>query len=403
MGLVLQIVVGVSVLGSFALAWLSFKSVRAYNLVLAVMVLIATIVFAVFAARTLRTHEAWRSLAKAQEAELATLEQKNRDLAEGVQEKNQPLVEGIRQLKLQLFRSSIDRGGVWYEIAPEKVNPDTGVAMVSIDAPEPHGLAEKMIVFAFDPKQYLGEFQVTKAAAKSKSVELTPMLPFNPEPLARLAASVKSGGPWTLYQMMPIDDASTFASLSDEERAKLLPKSALKEFANPDRPLRNYQMIFHFNAQQQMLTQDEISRVQDNIKQMKDAKEKIAEEIKYREGEKADLQFDLKNFQRELVAVKAYAVQLQQKFENVRSELRSVFTATRQEASELATLELRAAEAINRRTDGDQADALAIAGGAALSWAPPRFGRGPWPNFDRGDDTVPAEFSPPSDRSAGLR
>jgi septal ring factor EnvC (AmiA/AmiB activator) len=358
MGSILQIAVLLAVLAALVLAFLSHKTMRIYNIVLMVLVFFATLCYAYLAARTLKTHESWMTAAKAKEAELAALEKKNDELAQGVSDKTQPAVPGVRQLRLELHRIAIDRGGVWYEVAPEKIKADTGVVTVSIDAPEPHGLAEKMVVFVFDANQYLGEFQVAKAAAKSKSVDLAPNLPLDAADLKRLSTS---RAPWTMYQMMPLDDAKLIAKLSEDERQTLfrnVPKSQLSdlltEYADPNRPLRNYQLIFHHNNQQLSLLQDDIGQINENIARTKAASAKVEEEIAYLEGEKVALQSDLKNFQREQAAIGDYAAKLQQQLGTVRNQLRAVYASTKKSAEELTALQLQAAEEINRRTEASE-------------------------------------------------
>lgn len=364
MGAILQIVVLVAVLAGLVLAGLSYKTMRIYNIVLMVLVFFAAIAFTVLAARTLKLHETWMSQAKIKEAELAQLEKKNLELAEGSRQPGQPLVPGLRQLRLEVQRVALDRGGVWYDVVPEKIiDPDKGSVTVVIDAPEPHGLAEKMVVFVFDGDGYLGEFQVTKASAKSKSVDLAPNLPLDAADAKQLKGRK---GPWTLYQMMPLDDAKALAGLTADERQNLLRGAdkdklaeLVTEYGDPGRALRSYQAIFHHNNQLASLLQDDIQRIVDNTKTTQAAAAKLAAEIEYLQTEQENLQSDLKNFQREQAAIAAYAVKLQQRIDMVRNYLRAVYAATKQAAADLRTWQLNAAEQMNRRLDA-QASAAAV-------------------------------------------
>lgn len=366
MGTILQIVVGVAVLGGLVLAGLCHKTMRIYNIVLMVLVLFAALAFNVLAAKVLRTHEGWMKFAKEKEVELAQLEKKTKELAEGVREAGQPPVPGIRQLRLDIRRLALDRGGVWYDVMPTKMlKVETGAVAVAIDAPEPHGLAEKMIVFIFDANRYLGEFQVTKADAKTKAVELAPNLPLTPEAIKLEGAS---RGPWTLYQMMPVDNAAVLAALAPNEREELLRNvdrdklaALVEELGDPQRKLRNYQAIFHHNNQQMALLNDEIGRVTVNTNTTKAAASKLEDEVKVVETERAGLQADLKNFQREQAAIAAYAAKLQQRLELVRNHLHAVYAATRQTAADFRTWQLEAADEINRRLDAAQANAGPLA------------------------------------------
>ena len=368
MGSILQIAVLLAVLAAFVLAFLSFKTMRIYNIILMVLVFFATLCFTYMAARTLKTHESWMSIAKAKEVELATLEKKSEELAKGIVDKTQP-AQGVRQLKLELHRIAIDRGGVWYDVSTEKIKADTGAVTVSIDSPDPHGLVEKMVVFVFDANQYLGEFQVAKAAAKSKSVELAPNLPLNADDLKRLSTSRP---PWTLYQMMPSDDAKLMAKLDPNELQALFQNVAkerlpdiLKQFSDPDRPLRNYQVLFHHNNQQLSLLNDDIGQINENIARTKAATVKVESEIAYLDGEKTSLQSDLKNFQREQAVIADYATKLQTQLDAAKTQLRTVYFAAKKSAEELTALQLDAAEAINRRTDAQASASLPVPAAAA--------------------------------------
>lgn len=362
MGTILQIFVLVAVLGGIALAAMCYKTMRIYNIILMVLVLFAALAFNVLAAKVLKTHEGWMKLAKAKEDELAQLVKKNQELANGLRQPGQPVVPGIRQLRLEIRRIALDRGGVWYDVVPTKIlKAETGAVAVSIDAPEPHGLSEKMLVFIFDANRYLGEFQVTKADAKSKSVELAPNLPLTAEELKLESAS---RGPWTLYQMMPLDNAAVLAKLPPNEREELLRNvdrdklaAVVEELGDPNRKLRNYQAIFHHNNQQVSLLKNEIGRIVMNTNTTKTAMTRLDDEIKSIENQKADLESDLKNFQHEQAAIAAYADKLQQRVTLVRNYLRAVYAATTQTAADFRTWQLNAAEEINRQLDSAQASA----------------------------------------------
>jgi hypothetical protein len=354
MGSILQIVVLVCVLSALVFVFLSYQSVRIYNLVLLVFVLLATLPLCWMTARTLKTHESWRSMAKAREADLEAVEKKNRELAEGVEAQGQQASDNIRALKLQLHQIAIDRGGVWRDVTPEKIKSDTGAITISVDNPDPPGMDEKLVVYIFDPSQYLGEFQVTKAG-KTKSVDLVPNIPLSPNQLKRLATS---RGPWTVYQTSPLDDPRIFAALNPNDLQNLLGKispDVVAEWSQANRPHRNYQMIFHQFSHRTSMTLDEIAKINDKITRLKDSNVRVLEDIKYRETEKGDLQTDLKDFQRERTAIVAYLQKLQDQLTAVRKERLAIYMATKQAAAELTELQIKAAEQINLRTSTDQA------------------------------------------------
>jgi hypothetical protein len=246
---------------------------------------------------------------------------------------------------------TIARGGVWRDVSPRNIKSDTGVVTVTVNSPEPHGLLDKMVVFAFDAEEYQGEFVVTKGG-KTKDVEMAPNVPLDSTELRHLAGSK---GNWTLYQVMPVDDSQLFAEMTDEERRKLLPKELLADFANENRELRNYQYIFHFNAHQRSLLAAGIVKLNDNIPRIRDATGKAQSEIKYRQSEKTDFEADLKGFKRETQAITGYAKQLAQQVASTRAALKAVYLRAKQEAGEYVDAELKAADKINLQSDGRQA------------------------------------------------
>ena len=198
MGPVLQGITFLLVILSFVAAWFSAKTWRVYTIVLVMFIFIASLGFFYLAARTLKTHKSWKEIAIQREKELDELEKKNLELAEGVEQAGKDALAGIRQLKKELHFAAIERGGIWLDVAPEKINATTGAVVVGVESPEPHGLKEKRVLFLFtqdnvaEDGRYLGEFQVTKADKESKSVSLEPNLPLEPEQLKALGGMIET-------------------------------------------------------------------------------------------------------------------------------------------------------------------------------------------------------------------
>jgi len=361
MGSIVQIVLLGALVGALSLGLLSYKTTRIYNIVFALLVFLASIPFAVLAARTLKTHQSWRMEVVKEEKELADLGKQIQQVTEGDVNStdaarvanptgDEPGAEypssSIRELRLALHRMAVNRGGVWRDLQVTNVSAVNGSVTLLVNNPEPHGVAEKMVLFLFDANQYLGEFKVT--GTKAKEVQLVPnLLPMEPADLRHLAESAERRSAWMLYQAMPIDDPRVTASLTDEERAKSLPKELVEEFAQPTRAPRDYQAMFHNAHQRLALLATQITEINENLQLVQSSLTKVNADIQFREQEKTSLDSDLKGFQREQEAVAAYVQQLQSEVTAARGALKAVYLSTRRLAAEVVELQLKAAERIN--------------------------------------------------------
>jgi len=359
----LEILVLLIALGSLVIAYFSAKTWRIYQVILVVLILFGTMGFSYLAARTLKTHQTWRSLAQERQQELEKIEKENRELLEGVSGERDQLKLGIKQLKQDLERISLERGGVYYDVAPdkidvspEKVKAGTAAVQVTIESPDPHGIPVKTIVYVFEQTgidkggQYLGEFKVTTAPEKSKSLLLSPNLPMTERELRRLASSK---GPWIFYLMMPIDNPRVFATATDDEKRELL-KGASEDYLQ-ERPARDYARFFQDYFVDRELTLGAIEQVNKNLKATEAALAKAQQEETYRKTEAADLKYDLANFKRERQEVAKLLAALQEQYTALRGELRDTYARNKKMAADFATLQLKASDEINRHTLAEQA------------------------------------------------
>jgi hypothetical protein len=353
MALVLEILLGLMVLASFFVAYMSAKTWPVYQVVLVVFAFFGTVVFFNMAGLTLATHRAWRTAVKQRETELANVTRQIQEIqGDGPIDPNAPPPKGIRQLKQELQRLATDRGGVFYDVAVAGVKD--GVVDATLKSPE-HGLVPGTVLFVFEQSKteeggrYQGEFKVVAVGEgeKSATVQLAPNLPLTDAQTQRLAASK---APWTLYTTMPIDDVAVFANLDEKTRAALVPPASLNEYAAADRKLRDYELLFHENYVQRSLLADSISKVTTNIDRTTADVKEATEEIAYREREKTSLQADLEKFQYERTAIAAYQKALEQLFAQVRDSLKITFAKNKQSAAELTAAEWKAADAINELT-----------------------------------------------------
>ncbi len=366
MALVLEIVLGLMVLASFYVAYMSAKTWQIYQVVLVVFVFLGAVVFFNMAALTLATHRAWRTAVIQRETELAAVTKQTQEiLGNGAVDSAGQPPKGIRQLKQEVQKLAMDRGGVLYDVAVGGVK--NGVVDLTLKSPE-HGLVPNAVLFAFDEAKfeaggrYQGEFKVVAVGEgeKANTVQVAPNLPLTETQSQRLAASK---GPWTLYTTMPIDDVAVFANLDDKTKSALLPPASLSEYAAPDRKLRDYELLFHDNYIQRSLLSDDISRITSNIDRTTADVKEATGEIAYRETEKGSLQADLEKFRYEQTAIAAYQKTLELLFARVRGSLKSKFVENKQFAAELTADQWKAAEEINALTGGGQS-------GAPLSISP---------------------------------
>ena len=319
---------------------------------LVVFLFLGTVTFFYLAARTLATHNAWRTVVKRGEADLERLSAETKVVDEGgpPNDEGVPDPKGIHQLRQELQKLALDRGGVLYDVALDEVKD--GVLQLTLKGPD-HGLVPGSIVFGFSaaPLQeggrYLGEFKVTAVGDDATKVQIAPNLPLTQAQSQRLAAAT---GPLTLYVTMPIDDAAVFANLDEPARQNLLPAASQAEYSQADRKLRDYEQMFHEHYVQVSLLNDAINKLNDNIARIGAATAEAEKEIGYRQTEKTNLASDLQNFERERDAIAQYQVSLIKAYQQVREALKSTYLANRAMAADLTTAQFEAADEIDRRS-----------------------------------------------------
>lgn len=349
MALVLEVILGLVIVASFVVAYMSARTWPIYQVILAEFVFLGAVAFFNLGALTLATHRAWRTLVQQREAELATVEKQKQEIVEGGgQDPNGQPSKGIKQLKDDLFKLAVDRGGVLYDAAVEGVKD--GVVQLTLKSPN-HGLSANDVLFAFDQGpfeeggRYRGEFKVA-SVGENGAVQITPNLPLTDAQTQQLGA-VK--GAWTLYTTMPVDDAALFAKLDEKSRQALLSGESMAEFSNTERPLRDYEYLFHESYVQRSLLADAIAKVKSDLDRTTAAVTEANTEIGYRTTEKTKLAADLERFQFERKAIADYQKSLESLFQQVRESLKATFNTNRQLAAELTAAQLRAADEINQR------------------------------------------------------
>ncbi len=295
MATVLEVFALLLVLASFFLAYMASKTWRIYQVILVWFVFAAAMAMVYLSARTLKTHQSWRSTAQAWQKAVDEVERENARIQGGVEDGAEIVEPGIDQLKEELHRAVVGRGTTWFNAKVEKIDPQTGVGTLTIENPAPHDIVKNMILFVFEQQgvtqggKYLGEFKVTSGDGIAKTIEIAPNLPLTQEDRQRLAQAKDL---WALYAVMPVDDAKLFAAMTPEERRALLPgktPEGLAEYADGKRQLRDYEYFFHQNSVERDLLAASIATRQDNLRRIESAQKKAEEEVQFRQGERRAL------------------------------------------------------------------------------------------------------------------
>jgi len=203
-------------------------------------------------------------------------------------------------------------------VTPDKID-EKGAVELTIKEPDPNGILPKMVLFVFEDApagnqgHYLGEFKVGEASGKS--VKMDPNLPLDETGLEQLK---KSRGPWTLYATMPTGS-------------------------------HDYPFLFWEHHKQRVVMDGVIAQLKGDVEHIGTATTLAEGEVKYRRAEKADLAADLAKFKREAEIVNKYLATLQKQYQGLRETLKATYFANVQKAADIAAMQLKAAEAIDRR------------------------------------------------------
>jgi hypothetical protein len=353
MALVLEILLGVAILASFFVAYMSARNWQVYQVILVAFIFLGTVAFFYLAARTLATHNAWRTAFIRLNSERETLEKQTADIQEGgpPDDKGIPNPKGIRQLKKDLQKLVMHRGGALFDVAVEGVKDGTvQLALPSGD----HGLTANAVVFVFDQLpfeeggRYRGEFKVVSVGEDAKKVQIAPNLALT-EAQAQALPTLK--GPLALYTTMPVDDPAMFAAMDDAARQKLLPPGSQAEYAKADRKPRDYHQFFREHFVQRRILGDTISELESNIQRMTSAQAETEKESQYRTAEKGKLAADFAKFEHERQAIAQYAQSLQVFLRQLVETLNATYAENQRLAAELTSWQLAAAREIDRRSE----------------------------------------------------
>jgi hypothetical protein len=313
------------------------------------------------AARTLKTHQHWQEAAKKLENRIEQVSKQNERLAN----------VDIRERRIALSQLLLDRGRVWYKCDP-KVKVDAKdnsvVVTMTIESQDPLNIADNTMLYAFEEAdvqkkgRYLGEFKVTKADAKQKTVVLVPSIPLTERQLAHLQTAQR---PWDVYESMPRDNHEIFASLTDQEKEALLPAESRQEYVDDGkgdkvRRLRDYQVLFSILHLRRTLLVDQVAATNLDLKLVKDALAQAEQQETAAKKDVEDTKIEVELAARERDAVATFLKTVEKDYGAAKAAIDGLIKANKDMAGQIAKLQLEAARQIDQRT---RAMAKAGAGG----------------------------------------
>ena len=344
-----------------------------WNKVLAGLITVSAIVFFYMTASTMKIRGYWYQSKVAHERAIKMAKAENAALIGGVA--GDPSSPGIRRLRLELHKTTIDRGRVWRNCTARVTTPETGVLSVTIDQPQPHGIADKSVLYLFSQAdfekggRYLGEFRATGVDEGKKLVALQPAMKLSERELKRVA---ENRGPVIMYEVMPSDDHESFAGIKPADLKAVLPESSLTEYArdgqaaNAEDPaerkakegdkekyvrrLRDYRVslvdLFRDRTvlDERIVTRtNDVSRIEAAVAESKRQEEYCRSQITLLKKEVAEVR-------REQDATVAHRKMIQGKLDQLKQLIDTGIASNRAMAGELGRLQLEATRRIDQRS-----------------------------------------------------
>ncbi len=385
MTLVLQIILGLALLAGLIAPFVGNKYWHWSHLVLVLSIALAAVGFLFLAAETVRVHHVLRSKLPKLEKNLESLLKQNERLLNGSGNE-----QGLLEIEHQLQMLSRQRGRVWRGVMPAGEVTDQGSVSIEISQPQPHGLEQNAVVYAFeagevnpaDPavgRQYLGEFRVAEISEAGATLE--PVLIIDQRTGQRL---VESQGPWSLYETMPADSHKLYAGLDEEQLRQLLPESTVDEFirhgtpATPDddewhkigldendqlvgpenldqavkflynRPLRDYAYLFSELAQQRVVLQARRQAVEQDIVKIEIALKSAKQLGVFRDQQKTAFSADLVGMKGDRQAIEGLRDLVLGQLDKARQLIDKLLARNSQQAAQLTKHQMALLEHINR-------------------------------------------------------
>ncbi|MGI9455441.1 MAG: hypothetical protein ACR2NU_02715 [Aeoliella sp.] len=370
--LVLQIVLAVALLLALVTVVMSTKIWHWSQVVLVLFIILFGVGALFLGAEVFRIHRNLRAGIPKLEENLEAANLKTEELLKGTNDE-----PGIRELEHRLQIVSRERGRAWRGVQPASEVSDQGAVQVSIPNPQPHGLGQDTIVYAFESgeptegAQYLGEFRVIEANAEG--VTLEPILLIDQRTGERLAASE---GPWSLYETMPVDRHSLYADLSEEQLQQMLPEESVEEYLRHgteatrdddewhvigldendervgpeqmdqavkrlyDRPLRDYAYLFEEYAREKVVAMAAREAITEDNAKLETALESAKQLSQFREAEIVALTSDEAGMKQDRAAIEKHRDLVQRQLSNARQLIEVLLADNTARARELAERQL---------------------------------------------------------------
>jgi hypothetical protein len=339
-----------------------------WNKVLLGLIIITSLVFFYMSARMLKTYKYWNDLAQKHEAAIRNLEAENKILLEG-HEVGGEFQPGIEQLRVELNKLIADRHRVWYNCSPSvNINKQTSAVTVkvNIEQPDPHGIADKTILYAFEEGgkgRYLGEFKATSVA--DKQVTLEPAFKLLPLDLKKLASAKRS---WVLYDSMPHDSHEILGELSEKDKKALLPADSLTEYLKDGKPaaeddpaelkvngkyermLRDYPQLFNAYRMKITLLIDQQQAAMRDQRMVEDSLADAQRQVQFYQNQATIFKAVAAKFAQQRDAVQSYMDQLQEKLATLKKDVENLLENNKAMAGQIAKIQLEATRRIDQRT-----------------------------------------------------
>ena len=337
-----------------------------WNKILVGFIFVAALAFFALAARALKTHQYWREVAHQLEDTLKTEQELEGQLVDGTGTGDDGM--GLRQVRLALHALLIDRGRVWRNCTPQRVQAggNQGVSLsLTTDQPDPHGIPVKAVLYILEETdvqeggRYLGEFIVSGVG--NNNLQLVPSMKLSDRELKRLQAS---RGPWSLYEIMPIDQRDVLAGLDADEIKAMFPDASVDEYLadlqaahatdpdaeQPRRQLRDYNLLFGEYHRQRSKWSDQMAATRRDLQYLQSAVDDANKQEQFRKDEIDQLTKKLAEATQEQKTVQTYREALEAKLAEVQKGVAELISSNRALAGEIAKIQLEAIRRIDQRT-----------------------------------------------------
>jgi hypothetical protein len=231
-----QALLALVALGFIFLTYLNTKTWRWVHVTATFLVFVASIVFCIYAAQTLKTRAKWVKEHDDLEKRLAQTEDELQRVTRGEARDVEGKTASLVTLREEIARTVIDRGRVWRGCIPN-IDRRTGVINLltsppadpnnpAAAPPKKNNIAVKTILHAFReaqespdkpvvPAAYIGEFKTTAVTDNSVTLEATM------QPMPDQVAAASAPGTWVLYEVCPVDGHEWFTGTPEERLAPL--------------------------------------------------------------------------------------------------------------------------------------------------------------------------------------